>query len=192
MRIAGLEPPKFCDCGSIMRRGTDGVWKCSNGHTISDATTTSMQQTKAYKTRMKIEENTRLLSSALQNTNEDIFVFQLVNPFREKQKDGLTPNPSSFKVYEELHDLERKYPATKFKYLRGDIFGTKASKYGHIICTKDVVADVKSDIEKIKLFEYGHEEGHYILNQYETLKDVPKEIISKIGSEIEDIKTNTN
>jgi len=189
-KTKSLESTKFCDtCDSFMKRGQDGVLRCSNGHTEIDTVTENIRQSKANRARILIEENTRLLSSALQDTTGDILIFRLINPFREKQKAGLTPNSSSFQVYEELRALEKKYPTTKFKYLRGDIFGTKETKFGHIICTKDIVTDVKTDIEKIKLSELGHQEGHYILDQYVSLKDVPKGVIAKIASEIENIKT---
>ena len=189
LKVKGLESTKFCDaCGSFMKRGQDGVLRCSKGHTKIDTITENIQQSKAHRAKILAEENTRLLSSALLDTTGDILIFQLINPFREKQKTGLTPNSSSFKVYEELHNLEKKYPPTKFKYLRGDIFGTKDAKFGHIICTRDIVGDVKTDIEKIDLFEHKQQEGHYILNQYVSLKDIPKGVIAKIVSEIENIK----
>jgi len=180
LKVNGLESPKFCDtCGSFMKRDGNGVWICGNKHTQSDAITESIQRNRAEKTKAMIDANAKLLASLLKGT-KDAYVFQLINPFREKQKDGLKNNPSSFKVYEELHDLEKKYPSTKFRYLRGDIFGTKETKMGHILCSQDIVADVKIDIEKIKLHEKGQPEGHYILNQYESLDKIPADVLTKI------------
>jgi len=170
---------KFCPkCDSFMKRTPDGYLRCSRGHIISDEVTKKIQKNIVKRIEKKKERIFKSVFSLLDG-DEDTLVFRLINPFMERQRRGLTRNPESFKVYEELHSMEEEYPPEKFMYIRGDLWsdGPRELKGGYIICSKNIAYKVKNRIEKIKL-----KEGNYTLEQFKIPESEVQKLIKKLNS----------
>jgi hypothetical protein len=163
-KIARKPVVMFCEnCGSFQVRQKDGTLRCKNGHVLSDEMTNIIQKNEAVRKQRRIEEAKEYSDTFPDPDLDDVVIFHIINPYKQKRKNskGILPgNAECFPVYEEIKEMRKEYPPTKFKHHSGNIFAnTKWQlKGGYIICTKDIAMVVKKRIESFKL-----PEGHFVL-----------------------------
>ena len=128
-----------------------------------------------------INTETGEVSFIVLDSPDEIDVFIYSNPtIRDRQKNGLTNNPASFGFYKKLDELSEMYPSNKFYRVKGNIFGKKEDRLGHIVCTKDISQNVKNYLESYKLKRKGQNVEYYKLERYTSLDDVPDKILAEI------------
>lgn len=138
--------------------------------------------------KRKIEE-ARIYAETFPDPDlDDVIILHIINPYKEKRKKskGFLPgNAECIPIYAKIiPEMENEYPPTKFKYHAGNILAPVKwqLKGGYIICTKDIVMDVKKRIEGFKV-----PEGNFILEPI-TDKTTIKEMIETLKRESKQMK----
>ena len=154
---------KFCEtCGNRLIRQSDGSLKCSKGHVMEDEGT--MERRKARLRRKKEQQKRMSTFPSL----DRVIVCRLSNPYAGTEKSSKPfphRNLDSFKVYQELREMESDYLPKRFRYIRGDpcASGSRENKAGIILVVPELYYEVKGRIESIDIYDSEKEEGYKVI-----------------------------
>ena len=172
---------EFCWCGCILSRGADGKLVCRKGHVKVDIISKVIASRRAKEEEVRIA---RLLTFPDPDKAE-VVVFRLKNPFNQptgfRQVTG--ENTPTFAVYKRLASLEERYPPNEFRRIVGSPWaaGDKENKFGIILCIKQIVGEIREQIEQVIL----RDDQHFTLEPIDTTKEELKAKIAELKDEMQ-------